>query len=415
MIKVKRYPFFRYVVFQLFTLLTYVNVFFDSHAESKMATRDITLNGSANGGILSLSQVLQVGAGFVSVVTTQGESAEVVLNRLAEEICRTDPFNWHSNPQYLRQIISVTGNNLTLPDSGLRYAFSGTDKGFLIRPVLSVSGSYNPNNKQVRLFWINPPDHYDTIHVGSLTFSSQATNCVYEMPVNTLGIWGSAILGKRGNTFSPPASIIISTNSQEELDTFPFYMGIAPNWSSWSVGTNADVFRCEQGIKPDADMRVRGDPWDKPLYQIIKTTQKGAQGGVWRRFLGLKPRHTYKIEVRLNTLEMDACTNEWTFSFHAAYDNPNGSGLTTDQLAGTATLPDGSNGLDAGRVALYGAGVTTKGKWVKRSTNEAVSGLKSKSITLPEDVTSITVWLRHSGDNSTGVGMDWIKVEDVTK
>jgi len=160
-------------------------------------------------------------------------------------------------------------------------------------------------------------------------------------------------------------------------------------------------------------MAVRGDPWDKPLFQIIQTTQSGVQGGVWRRFLGLKPGHTYKVEVRLNTLQMDLCTNSWSLSFHAAYDNPGGSGLTVDQFAGIAPLPDGSKGSEAGRIALYGLGETTKGKWVKRSTDKLGSGLEIKNITLPKDVTSITVWLRHSGADSTGVGMDWVKLEDV--
>ena len=67
----------------------------------------------------------------------------------------------------------------------------------------------------------------------------------------------------------------------------------------------------------------------------------------------------------------------------------------------------------AGRVALYGPGVTTNGKWEKRSTDKPGPGLEIKNITLPDNVTSITVWLRHSGANPSGVGMDWIKLEDV--
>ena len=128
----------------------------------------------------------------------------------------------------------------------------------------------------------------------------------------------------------------------------------------------------------------------------------------------MKPGHTYKVEVRLNTLQMDACTNAWAFSFHAASDNPDGSGLTVAQMAGRTALPDGSKGPEAGRVALYEPGTTTKGKWKKRSTDQSVPGLEIKNVTLPENVTSITVWLRHSGANSTGVGMDWIRLTDVT-
>ena len=398
-------------------VLMYVAFYCRAYAQGGLMKTEVTLNGTAQGGVLSLTEVLPIGAGFVSVVTTQGESAEVVLNRLADGICRSDPFNWHNSPESRRYWITITNNTLTLPSSGLRHCFSGTDKGFVIpRPVLSVSGSYDIEKHQVKLFWINPPEQYDAIHVGGLAFPPYTTNCTYESQGNESGIWGSAILGKQGGAFSPPASITISTNSQEELDTFPFYMGLAPNWSYWSDSTNATAVICEQGIKTatEADAGVRGDPWNKPLYQSIRTTQSGVQGGVWRRFLGLKPGHTYKVETRLNTRQMDACTNAWTFSFHAAQDNSDGSGLTVAQMAGTAPLPDGSKGPTAGRVALYGPGTTTKGQWKKRSTDAPGSGLEIKNITLPKDVTSMTVWLRHSGANSTGVGMDWIKLTDVT-
>lgn len=410
----RRIP-FRNVLFHPLALLMCIMLSFNARAESEVATRTIMLNGTAAGGVLSLTQVLPVGAAFVSVITKQGESAELVLNRLAEEILRSDPFNLHSTPQNLRQVLKVTGNSLTLPESGLRYCFSGTDKGFVTHPVLSVSGSYNVEKKQVFLSWVNPSEQYDAIYVGALILPSYATNCAYDVKGNNSEMWGGVILGKRGDTFSAPASINVYANSQEELDTFPFYMGIAPNWSSWTDSVNLDLIKCEQGTKQSVTADVRGAPSDKPLYQIIKTTQAGAQGGVWRRFLGLKPGHTYKVEVRLNTLAMDAITNDWAYSFHAAYDNLGEKGLSVAQLAGTAALPSGSKGAVAGRVALYKPGTTTKGNWEKRSTDYPGPGLEIKNITLPAHVTSITVWLRHSGENTTGVGMDWIRLEDVTK
>jgi hypothetical protein len=388
---------------------------------ARFGTIDITLNGTAQGGVLSLSEIQPLGGGFVSVTTTQGESAEAVLNRLADEVCRSSSFGWVRPLQPRPDYLKVTGGNtLTLPFFLSQYGFSGSDPGFVsVKPVLSVSGSYDAEKNQVKLSWVNPSDQYDAIYIGedpsTNIYPANTTNClmtVYSKKWNIMAFL--QIRGKRGDVYSPVASIVVSTNSQEELDTFPFYMGLAPNWSSWSDSTSADAVKCEQGLKTDVDLTVRGDPWDKPLYQIIKTTQAGMQGGVWRRFLGLKPGHTYKVEVRLNTLQMDACTNAWAFSFHAAYDNPDGSGLNVAQMAGQAALPDGSKGAEAGRVALYEPGVTTKGQWKKRSTDTPGSGLEIKNITLPKDVTSITVWLRVSGANSTGVGMDWIKLTDVT-
>jgi hypothetical protein len=407
---------FSHVLFGVWAILIFATFSFDAHGEPVFSTTDVTLSGTAQGGVVSLSEISPIYAGFVSVVTTNGESAEAVLNRLADEVCRSSSFRWHRPFQPRPSKVKVAGNRLSLPFFGLQYACSGTDKGFeILKPMLSVSGSYDVDKKQVTLSWINPSEQYDVIKVGSLTFPPNTTNCVYACVPSRNHVSLASVTGKRGDAFSPSAAIIINTNSQEELDTFPFYMGISPNWSSWSDSTTADSVKCEQGIKPDVDMNVRGHPWYKPLYQIMKTTEKGAQGGVWRRFLGLKPGHTYKVEVRLNTLQMDACTNAWAFSVHAAYDNPDGSGLTVAQMASTAALPDGSKGPEAGRVALYGPGVTTEGKWKKRTTDQPGPGLEIKNITLPEKVTSITVWLRHSGANSTGVGMDWIRLEDVTR
>ena len=386
------------------------------YAGQKASTTTVTLHGAAQGGVLSLYEILPIGGGFASVVTTQGESTEAVLNRLLDEVCRSDSFNWRRPLQPRPSYVKVTGKTLTLPLTGLQYGFSGTDKGFVsVKPVLSVSGSYDGDKWQVRMSWINPPGQYDAIDAGGQMLLPNATNFVCQWIPHGGIAFPCLIRGKRGDVYSPPAFIDINTDSQEELDTYPFYMGLAPNWSCWSDSTNADAVKCEQGLKGELDLGVRGDPWDKPLYQIIRTTQSGVQGGVWRRFLGLKPGDTYRVEARLNTLRMNVCTNEWAFSFHAAHDNPDGRGLTVAQMAGQAALPDGSKGPEAGCVALYGPGKTTGGNWDDRWTGETDSGLAIKHITLPKDVTSITVWLRHSGANSTGVGMDWIKLSDVTK
>jgi hypothetical protein len=402
---------------RIFVLSLFVAFSTNGRADTP-STTVVTLNGTAQGGVVSIMELLPIDAGFASVVTTQGESVEAVLNRLADEVCRSSVFNWRRPLQPRPEFVKVTGNTVTLPLSGLRYCFSGTDKGFVsLKPVLSVSGSYDAEKHQINMSWINPPETYDEIKVGSLTFPPSTTNCTYDCdPKKRKHMSFGLVTGKRGDDTSPPASIIINEDSQEELDTFPFYMGLAPNWSYWSDSTNAAAVICEQGIKTatEADAGVRGDPWDKPLYQSIRTTQGGVQGGVWRRFLGLKPGHTYKVETRLNTRQMDTCTNAWAFSFHAACDNPDGGGLTVAQMAGQAALPDGSSGSKAGRVALYEPGTTTKGQWKKRSTDVPGSGLEIKNLTLPKDVTSITVWLRCSGANSTGVGMDWIKLTDVT-
>ena len=396
---------------------------FEALASDVPPDRNVTLIGTAAGGVLSLMMVYGAPR-YVSIQTVHGESAEVVLKRLAEKINQSDSFCWRGD---LYNAITYSGrgpeaqvetNTLLLPGPA-QYAFAGTDSGFEIpKPLLSFSGSYDPEKHEIRLYWISPSDRYDEILVNGIPLPQGTTNCVLDRkgrePNELFSGWLGAFV-RRGAMISPATDIQITTDSQEELHTFPFFMGVAPNWSAWSGGQNPAAVKLEQGTKPEVPLKGYIElPDDKPFYQIIRTTENNAQGGVWRRFLGLRPGRTYRIEVRLNTLGMDAATNDWAFSFHAACDYPNGKGLTTAQMAGTAALPDGSRGPTAGQVALYGPKATTRGKWMKRSTDERGPGSAIQNITLPAGVTSITTWLRHSGTDSTGVGMDWIRVTDVT-
>jgi hypothetical protein len=388
------------------------------------APQRIKLTGTAVGGVVSLGQMNATFPYFASIQTTQGESAESVLKQLAAVINESDPFCVWSNRYVTRShdrgssglAAVVEGTELIMPN-GRRYIFSGTDRGFNIpKPAMSVSATYDPHEKLIMLSWINPSDQYDEIDAGGLILPAGTTSCTYDragMSANDIIPEWLGVVLRRGKTYSPPASILLGENSQQELGSFPFYMGVAPNWCAWSDRSDSDGIKFEQGVKSEVDLRgFVTKPDEKPFYQILKTTRGDVQGGIWRRFLGLVPHHTYKVHVRLNTLAMDASTNDWAFSLHAAYDNPGGTGLTTNQLAGAAALPDGSSGPSAGRVALYSPGTTTQERWVERSTDEPGGSLKK--ITLPKNVVSITVWLRHNAVNSTGVGMDWIKLEDIT-
>ena len=59
----------------------------------------------------------------------------------------------------------------------------------------------------------------------------------------------------------------------------------------------------------------------------------------------------------------------------------------------------------------------------KQRQNEAIKSEEARDggvgnaisdIALPANVNTITVWLRHSGENSTGVGLDRLRVEDLS-
>lgn len=149
----------------------------------------------------------------------------------------------------------------------------------------------------------------------------------------------------------------------------------------------------------------------KPFYQLIKITSPDAIGGVKRKFLGLTPGHTYRISARLSTLEMDAAEGEWFVSLHATYNQPGGTELTTEQLCGLAMLPDGSKSAEAGRIALYGPGLTTKRTWEERSTGREWRGFAAPDVVLPIGSDTITVWVRCRGVGAFGI--DWVKLEDL--
>ena len=141
----------------------------------------------------------------------------------------------------------------------------------------------------------------------------------------------------------------------------------------------------------------------------------------------------------MNTLNMTTSGN-WRYSFHAAVNAPGGPDLTPDQMAGLIPLPDGSSGLTAGRIAEYKSkghpdvppgppagvppgppegiqGVITNNQWIERTTDENPPGPGKVigNITLPPGADTITCWLRLEGAGEvSGVGMDWIALEDLT-
>ena len=172
-------------------------------------------------------------------------------------------------------------------------------------------------------------------------------------------------------------------------------------------GTKGEWKRFDQEPKPPVE------PEDKQYFQLIKTRSPTVVGGVCRKFLGLQAGHTYRINTRMNTFDMDSVQGNWSFSFHAV---PHGKAVTlsSQQMAGTAPLPAGSAGSPAGQVASFGPGSTTKGKFVEYSTEKSAPDTQVLDITLPAGAEVITVWFRYSGPPSSGVGFDWIKLKDVT-
>jgi len=406
---------------------------------STVLTTEYEFQGVASGGSLILAESFNRNARFVSIQTYAGESAESVASRLAEAINQTNPFEW-GGVRLGDTPVHSSGATLSglLGGGKAGYMFAGSETGLGIpEPPLSVSCSYDQEKDQILVNWINPTGGYDRIHVGmnwdrnswsgggrvqgqSTSFVIGRKSYRHAIDLNDLYVY---VIGFKNELPSNAGAIHVSSGGrvQEELFGIPFTNNISPNWTAWTTGANASEVGFEQVVRERYVHRANGRyynpvhrPETKPFSQMIKTMAPNVKVGVWRKFLGLTPGHTYRISARLNTLEMDACKGNWSFSLHAAHNGPTGSDLTTQQLAGLAPLPDGGSGPKAGRIALYGPGMTTNGKWIKRSTDKPGPGLEIRDITLPAGVDTITVWVRHSGSDSTGVGIDWVKLQDLS-
>lgn len=420
------------MVFLTTLLLFPVSLAF-SQEKAVLATTEITLKGNAEGGVLTLVEIPQCNCRYVSIFTQSGESSESIAMRLADIINDSNPFGWGGG---IFEII-VKDSSLTLLGQPGTYAFAGTETGLGIpEPPTSLSGMCDMENEQIILNWQNPASGFDVIFIAEYVFlrpnyptwpsytkiTGSEEKYVYQLKDKKINSAYFYVIGILDGVPSSPAAIRLTVNAQEELFGIPFYNGVAPNWTTWSTGRNANEAGFEQVVRERYVHRADGGrynpvrkPETKPFSQIIKTMSLGVKAGVWRKFLGLTPGHTYRISARLNTLEMDACKSDWSFSLHAAYNGPGGTDLTVGQFSGLAPLPDGSSGPSAGRTASYRPGATTNSKWVKGSTDGGGPGLEITDITLPTGVDTISVWVRHSGSDSTGVGIDWVRIEDLSR
>jgi hypothetical protein len=237
------------------------------------------------------------------------------------------------------------------------------------------------------------------------------------MDINDLDVW---LVGFRNNIPSNAAAIHISCGGycQEETYGIPFTSGVAPNWAPWSSIVKPDKTAFEQAEKLSYS-RI-GSPskalLTKPYFQVIKAPPQGVVHGLYRKFLGLTPGHTYRLTACLTTLEMDSVKGDWSLSLCASHNGREGKDLTTEQLAGLAALPDGNRGPQAGRIEYYGPGKTTKGDFALTfSGDKTAGGLQSSHITLPPDANTITVWVRFSCSDPNGkIGFSGVKIEDIS-
>ncbi len=399
---------------------------YENKAIGGIVTTQYQFKGVASGGILTIAETFNRNARFISIETQAGESAESVAKRFADTINRFDPFEWgitldntpvSSSAAVLKGLL---GNKTS-------YMFTGSEIGLGIpEPPTSVSCSYDQDKNQIIVNWLNMRSGYDYIAIlmnwhnydraGGGRVSGQLTNFTiarnsYQQPIdlNDLDVW---VIGVKDGLPSNAGAVHIGNNgkTQEERYGIPFKNDVVPNWQKWSYGAVSNgkhILSCTDEILTV----VKGKSYNsiktadsKPFKQVLKTLGNDGSLGIWRKFLGLVPGHTYRITARLNTLTMDPNNPNWSFSLHAVPDDPKGTIPTAQQFAGLESMPNGSKGFDVGKVVKYEGKATTKNKFEESSAD----------ITLPENVTSITVWLRLTGKDTGEVSFDWIKLEDIT-
>ena len=308
--------------------------------------------------------------------------------------------------------------------AAVSWILGGTERGFDI-PAAPADVSARYEAHKVTLSWVNPPvAAYDSLSViyGGIPFAAlpgTATQFVYEGQYGTGQLFESTdvtflVEGCKGGTPSNGAGVRLRKHVlQDSLMNIPFAHGVAPSFRAWTRSALSAPVTPEEGVAPGMAPSVNPRKFHGPgFYQVVRGSGTFC-GGVCRTFLGLPAGHAYRASARLNTLQ--AKEGEWSWSFHAAANPPGLKGLTAEQMAGVAELPDHSKGGAAGQIARYDYAASTKGAWVPCSAGAGSAGKSVGDITLPEGCDSITLWFRLEGTNvaDTACGVDSVALEDL--
>jgi len=399
---------------------------------SKVAEYELTFKGVASGGTLVLARTRNRNQRYVVIETSVGELAESVANRLADAINASHAaYRRKSSKEHILWVggyqATASKGTLILGGGIDAYTLAGTETGLGIAPPpLFLTCSYDETSDKVLIQWVNPEEVYDFIlvqcywtdfdHHFSKRVGGPSTSFVIDrkqIPVN-IDDFNVLVIGFRDDIPSNAGAIHLRGHCQEETYGIPFAEGVAPNWTALSTAAKVDKTAFEQGDKyTDLPLyNLAKALLTKTFFQVIKAPGLGTTHGVYRKFLGLTPGHTYRLTACLTTLEMDSVKEDWSFSLHAAHNGMDGKDLTIQQLAGLAPLPDGTSGPKASRIASYSKGNTTKGDF---SIVLSGVGPQNSHITLPAGSDTITVWLRFSCSDPKGkVGFSGVKLEDIS-
>jgi hypothetical protein len=370
----------------------------DQNNTARMSITSIPFRGTASGGELILGETINRNMGVAIIKTRRGESAAAVAGRLARFINENHPFGW-----YLTAVKAEGGTVSGLPGGWADYVPAGTETGLGIpMPPTALTCTHDVAGHALLLNWDNPPGGYDRSvlvynftnydHTGGDDVAGNATSFsvnLADKPLNLddLDVW---VIGLREGIASNAAAIHVSGNALQELYGVPFTDGVAPNWVGWSQAGSvafSQRIRPERLYGPGRPYRAIETAADKPFYQIVKLGRGGGEGGVYRKFKGLTPGHTYRIIVRVAVEDLD---------------------------------PSGAVSVYA---CAHGVPALTVAQLARRERAEVVSGTQpiargggfvdeSMEVTLPAGVRNLTVWVHCRTAGPARVASDYLSLED---
>jgi hypothetical protein len=390
--------------------------------EAARRKEDIALWGQANGGTLELLFLRGHYEMSVAVETRPGEDAESVVGKLRDAVNRSEEMMaWGITATAEQNTLVVTYPKCCL-------ALRGTENGLGIPdPPQDLACFLDAESRTIHLTWANPPGQdYD-----ALLAARDGTLEVFEVPGDSVAgtdyvrfDTGSiaarrdyTLIGRKNDTPSDCVRCTVQICQEiEDLLEGDCVDGVAPGWNSWQRNSGTAMVSFECG--PEAgDRQSDFDKVGEPGFQIIRGAgdkHNPFEGGVWRKFTGLIPGHRYRIQAYLQMRFGVPEGGDWYFSLHGAHNGVTGDDLSVDQLAGLTALPDGSRGSTAGQISRMDP-VLGVHYGVFSSDLETLPGKNIGDISLPEGVTSLTVWVKHGGNiASPGVVLDYVLVRDVT-
>jgi len=389
--------------------------------------------GRASGGTLCFHSISEAGNHVVRVETAPGEHARSVAARLASAI-DSSPIGLITLAAFVEEpadMSYVQVDETTLRVTGIsgRYATGGTETGLGIpvRPS-SVCGQWDTDGSALSVHWLNN-GAYDKIRVAAYSpkhgctsrpVDAAASRYVFSDlggPQET-GLVQVIVTGYRQGVPSNAARAWIGRCAVLDVPAVPFSQEVAVNWHRWG---QADVVAAaeygsvisRQPFEGDAP-EANGDVSLRRRGQLVRWMSPETPGGLMRYFPGLLRGRTYRVSVRVSTLDIAADPSaSWSLKVYTGQTRlPEGSLAVHEGPSQVAQLL-----RDNERTVLMGTldqSRVTGDDWVTVSTSAAQPDGGPHDIVLsdPEDV--LFVCLRFQGTMPSGAAFDLVRVEDVT-